>query len=307
MPRTGVVLMGFGGPDCLDAIAPFMRNLTGRKPSPELVKRVTANYAAIGGASPLAGIARQIASALERTLRESGHDMLVRVGMAYWHPFIGEAVAELSVAGCDRVIAVSLSPFESRAASGAYRHALGEAARECGIAVVEAPLVSATREFAEFFANEARSTLMSFGPADRVLIVFSAHSLPVADLAEPDPYIAGLRGTAEAVAEKLGAVPWLVAYQSKGQRPGEWLAPSLDAVMEAASADGTMDGVIVCPIGFLTDHMETLFDLDIVVANKARDLGLKFARCAVPNDDPRVTLAMARQIEVLLQERCSRS
>ena len=326
MVRAGVGLLGFGGPDSAEAVAPFMRNLTGREPSDELCARVWGNYQAIGGASPLLGIACRIAAGLEDALRRDEHEVPVEVGMAFWHPFVADAVANLAESGCDRVIAMSLSPFESSAVSGACRRALNAAAHDFGVAeVVEAPLVSKLAAFSAFFAEELCVALQAFDATDHPLVVFSAHSLPLADLTEQDPYVAGLRDVAQRVVGASGlaavgndggieallpgldafgsataGVPWLLAYQSKGQRPGEWLGPDLNAVLDAVAKSGRVDVVVVCPIGFLTDHMETLFDLDIVAKEQARSLGLRFLRVGVPNDDARVISAMAEEIEALL-------
>jgi protoporphyrin/coproporphyrin ferrochelatase len=324
MARTGIILLGFGGPDSLDAVGPFMCNLMGREPSPELVERVQGNYRVIGGSSPLADIAERIAAELEADLADRGHEVPVRVGMRYWDPLICDALADLAEQGCDRVITVSLSPFETKVASGAYRTAIAEALEADGVAdveVIEAPLASELPEFARFYAEELPAAIGSI-ESDPV-VVFTAHSLPVADLAEQDPYVNGLRDTADAIASHLGwdvgsdgargclggsvsafgadggAQPWVLVYQSKGQRPGEWLGPLLDEVLDAAAA-GAARAVVVCPIGFMTDHMETLFDLDYVAGNKAEEAGLEFVRVPTPNEDAVVVGSLAVAVEALL-------
>ncbi len=142
MPRTGVLITGFGGPDSLDAVAPFMCNLMGRDPSDELVERVCRRYLAIGGSSPLAEIAGSIAVKLSEELSDDDETWPIEVGMRYWHPFIEDGLGRLKEVGCDRVVAVSLSPFESKVATEAYREAIAEASESLGIEVIEAPLVS---------------------------------------------------------------------------------------------------------------------------------------------------------------------
>lgn len=319
---TGVLLCGYGGPDSLDAVGPFMRNLMGVEPSPELLDRVTMRYLAIGGASPLTGIAVQIAQDLEAELDKQGSPMPVVVGMAYWSPFIGEALADLKTKGCDRIIAVTLSPFESKIAHGKYREAIDAAATELGgLEIVEAPLVSELEEFAAYFAGATAVALTDVTPNEGMMIVFSAHSLPVTDLIDDDPYVAGLHRTANAVAVKLGLSEgsvrsfdmiggietlgsdeaprgWYLAYQSKGNRPGEWLGPDMDHVIDAVV--GTeIKGLVVCPIGFMTDHMETLYDLDIVAAGRALDADLEFVRVPVPNSHPSLIEPIARMLSEL--------
>lgn len=323
MTKTGVLLMGFGGPDSLEAVGPFMCNLMGREPSEELVERVCARYLAIGGSSPLPEIAASIAAKLEVALAENGSPMPVRTGMRYWDPFIPDSLSELKELGCERIILVSLSPFESKVASGAYREAVTAASEELGgLEFVEAPLISELPEFVDFLAGGTAVALEDLQPNDGAIIVFTAHSLPESDLVDGDPYVAGLQKVAQAVAEKLGlavghdgaggnvfdefrafgssAQPraWFLAYQSKGQRPGAWLGPDIDDLIDAA-ANSPVTALVVCPIGFATDHMETLYDLDVVAAGRALDADLEFVRAPVPNDDDSLVAAVAGAIAAL--------
>jgi protoporphyrin/coproporphyrin ferrochelatase len=321
--RTGVLLQGYGGPATVDDVRPFMCNLMGREPSDELVTRICANYEAIGGGSPLLGIAEEIASLLTVRLEANGHNVPVRVGMRYWEPYIADSVADLIAQGCDRIVAVSLSAFESEIATGAYRKAIQpmiDAHPE--LTVVQAPLVGANPAYAEFFARSVREALALLGTADAV-VVFSAHSLPLTDVVHDDPYVVGIERTAREVAALLdlgaaqtdaggrlsgdlstigsdeGEHPWYLAYQSKGARPGGWLGPELDTVLDGAAGVGA-SGVAVVPIGFMTDHMETLWDLDIVAAKRAADAQLPFARAAVPNTDAALLDAIVASVEPLL-------
>lgn len=321
MARTGILLLGFGGPDSLDAIGPFMRQLMGREPSPELIARVSGNYEAIGGKSPLAGIAADIAEGLASHIAETGRDVPVRVGMRYWRPYIADALTDLIATGCERIVTVSLSPFESKVASGAYREAIEETLAEYrDIEILEAPLISELDAFTDFLAEAAQVTLSGLAQDAKAVVAFTAHSLPMADLVDGDPYVSGLRDIASGIASRLGweagiegaggelqegfsafgsdigRQPWYLVYQSKGQRPGEWLGPELAEFIVIASKAG-VKAVAVCPIGFVTDHMETLFDLDIVAARAAAERGLIFLRAPVPNDDDLVVSAIARAIE----------
>lgn len=322
---TGVLILGFGGPDSIESVAPFMCNLMGREPSEELVERVCKRYLTIGGSSPLTEIGIAIAEALSAALIDLEKPVPVAVGMRYWHPYIAEALEALKEAGCDRVVTVSMSPFESKVAQGAYREAVQEAVERIGgIEIIEGPLVSDLVEFANYFAGSAALALTDLEPNQGAILAFTAHSLPEADLVENDPYEAGLRKVAEAVAEQLGlqvghegAGPpvldgiraygssqapraWYLVYQSKGNKPGEWLGPDLEAFIDAAAAAEHVTAVVVVPIGFLTDHMETLYDLDVVAAERALDSGLEFQRAKVPNDDEGVIKALAARIAPLL-------
>jgi ferrochelatase len=320
--RTGVLLTGFGGPDCLDAVGPFMTSLMHREPSPEMLERAKAKYEAIGGCSPLTPIAEEIATALEVELSEGGATVPVRVGMRYWDPYIERAMTELVEAGCDRVVMTSLSPFESKVACGAYREAAAGAAESIDITgVCETPSMHTAPEFRAFLGKACLNALQSSG-AERPLVVMTAHSLPESDLTDDDPYVGGLREVCQEVARAAGlregndfagatlpgiesfgclenGTPWLLAYQSKGMRPGAWLGPDLADVFDAAAGVG-FDGAVVCPVGFATDHMETLYDLDIVAKRDAETAGLGFVRAAVPNSSPELIEAFAGLVRPLL-------
>lgn len=324
MSTTGVLLLGFGGPDSLEAVRPFMCNLMDREPSDELVAKVCMRYLAIGGSSPLPLIAAEMAKGLESRLADKGHPEPVRVGMRYWHPFIDAAFAELVELGCDRIVTVSLSPFESKAASGAYRQALDEVrASHPGVEVVESPLISELDAFVDFMAGGTAVAIEDIEPSDGAIVVFTAHSLPEADLEVDDPYVQGLQDTAQAIATKLGMgegradagaalfsefrafgsdeAPraWFLAYQSKGQRPGAWLEPDLETLIDAVAAS-RVKAIVVTPIGFLTDHMETLYDLDIVAADHALTSDVEWMRAPVVNEAPQVLDAIAESLTDLL-------
>jgi protoporphyrin/coproporphyrin ferrochelatase len=324
MGRTGVLLLGFGGPDSIEAVGPFMCNLMGREPSEELVERVCRRYLTIGGASPLVGIATEIAEGLESRLADAGHPVPVRVGMRYWEPFIGDAIADLRELGCNRVITVSLSPFESKVTSGAYRDAVNEAVAGIdGFEIVEAPLISTMPEYVDFFAGSTAAALQDIEPNEGAIVLFTAHSLPESDLVEGDPYVAGLQSVASAVASRMGmsegkdgagddVLPgisafgsstrpraWFLVYQSQGERPCAWLGPDLDSVIDAAAASA-VSALVVCPIGFMTDHMETLYDLDVVAAERTLNAGLEWQRAQVPNDYPSMLDALASALTKLL-------
>jgi len=324
--RTGVLIVGFGGPDTIESVRPFMCELMGREPSDEVVDEVCMRYLAIGGKSPLPEIAAAIADALSKRLEEETGDVIpVLVGMRYTAPTIEDAVKAFVAAGVDRVVMCSLSPFESKVTHGAYREALAEALRDhADVEVVEAPQIGTLDAFAELVAASALSSLEQLDTTERSLVVFSAHSLPVSDLTPDDPYVNGLKHVLDRVAEFIkwqpgragtgepllsgiatyGALetqpqPWVLAYQSKGKRPGEWLGPDLGEVVDAAHAADMMS-IIVVPIGFVTDHLETLYDLDIEVADHVLGFGMEFVRGPVANDHEHLVNGLAEAIVPLL-------
>lgn len=323
MERVGILLTAFGGPDSLESVGPFMARFMGREPSAAIVASAQEKYRAIGGSSPLPGVAAQIAAALERHLRAAGHGVAVRTGMRYWEPSIPSAIDELVTAGAHRIVMVSLSAFESRVTCEAYRGAAFAAAGDTELnEVCEAPVLHRAPQYRDFFGHACAHALDAIA-ARRPLVVMTAHSLPLDDVDENDPYSAGLREVSDAVAaiaglaeggefegdDRLpgiaafgaleGPVAWLLAFQSKGARGGEWLGPDLRSVMEAAAASG-YDAVVVVPIGFAIDHMETLWDLDIDAVGRADSLGLRFLRTQVPNADDSFIDALTWAVEPLL-------
>ena len=320
MRRNGVLIVGFGGPDSIEAVRPFMCELMGREPSDELVEDVCMRYLAIGGASPLPLTADALALALSEELEETP----VLVGMRYSAPSIVEATERFLEAGVERIIVVALSPFESKVTLGAYREAVAEALEgHPEIEVVEAPLIGTLDAFAELVAAGCVSALEQLDPPQGALVVFTAHSLPVADLTDDDPYVGGLRSTVDRVVEFLGyepgmdgigsAVlegistygslvgkqPWVMAYQSKGTRPGEWLGPDLDDVIDAA-AKAEIPSLVAVPVGFVTDHLETLYDLDIMAADRALTQDMEFVRAPVPNEHEHLVKGIAESVKPLL-------
>jgi ferrochelatase len=300
-----------------------MARFMGREPAPAVVAAAQVKYRAIGGASPLPGIAASIARSLEHHLADRGHDVPVRAGMRYWEPSIPSAVEDLVGLGVTRIVMLSLSAFEFRLTCEAYRASAHEAAGAVEhLDVCEAPMLHKAPQYRDFFGHRLAHAIDHVGAA-RPLIIMTAHSLPLEEVSTDHAYVAGLREVADAVAaiaglapgadfsagEGLGTmagfgafqgpVPWLLAYQSKGARPVEWLGPDLGDVMRAAASSG-YDGVVVCPIGFVTDHVETLWDLDVEAARLAIELGLDFVRTAVPNDDDDFVEALVWAVEPLL-------
>jgi ferrochelatase len=262
----------------------------------------------------------EYSGAVARRSTRVGGDMAVpvAVGMAYWHPTILEGLGRLKAAGAESVVWLSLSPFESGATTGTFRAAVEQASVEAGIEATELGGFHTTHDFAVLLADACSEALQQVFPAHRPVVVFTAHSLPVDDpgvgeyvtqLEALATNVAAIVGFGEPDPEGLEAVlrlsahggpgtttPWLLAYQSKGERPGEWIGPALDEVTDAVFTAG-YGSVAVCPIGFVTDHLETLYDLDVEVADQALCLEMEYARATVPNDDPRMIEILARAVE----------
>ncbi len=296
---VAVLLLAFGGPENLDVVEPFLRNvLVGRPITPELVERVKKRYALIGGKSPLPEITRKQAKLLEERLNSSliphPSSFKVYVGMRYWQPFIKDTVKKISDDGLRRIIALPMAAQNSKASTGGYIDALNKALEEkTGLDVKVIGAWNRNNFYIQAVAETVKAALTEF-PEERrnsVQVIFSAHSLPKRTV-EGDPYEAQLRESVEDVVKLVGPMDWHLAYQSKGQAPGEWLGPEVESVMEGLAKEGKKD-VLIVPIGFVCDHVETLYDIDIVFKKKAEELGMNFKRAASLNCSPLFIDALA--------------
>jgi len=271
----------------------------GRTPSAELIAELAGRYAAIGNSFPLLEITRRQAGALERELNGGRPDgFRVYLGMKHSAPSIAEGVALMRADGIERAVGLVLAPHYSRLSVGGYIDR-AKAAVETE-ANGWAPSFSFVRSwhdhplFIEVLAGRIRHALERLDPAERELaaIVFSAHSLPARIAEEGDPYPEQLRETAHLVGVSLGLDETLIAWQSAGRTPEPWLGPDLSNVISELAAAGR-SAVVVCACGFVADHLEILYDLDIEAARVARDSGIGFVRTESMNDDPAFIVALA--------------
>ena len=285
---VAVLLMAMGGPDCLENVAPYLLDVRGGRPtSPELVEEIRERYRVTGGKSPVLDVTREVARALEQRLNMSGHAYYrCYVGLRHWHPFIKETYTELLDALPDRIIGLCMAPQYSSLSIGAYRKKVEEAraelANETPISFVKSwhrhPLLIAA------IVDNIRRTLERF-PAEvrgQVPVLFTAHSLPERVVAMKDPYPEEVKGTAQAVCEQLGTQPTRFAYQSQGRSGEKWLGPSVEEALAELAQEGHRQ-VLVAPIGFICDHVETLFDIDIELTQLARTKGLQLERIPMLN------------------------
>ena len=325
VPNSAVLLIGYGGPNCLDAVEPFIARLMGRTPEPELLEAVKRRYLTIGGCSPMLPIAQLIAQGIEERLLTRGHEIPVAIGMRYAPPMIGDVLRALHERGVRKVVTVSLSPYESAISTGACRAAIDDACAELAdMEVVSTDLLHTLPAFSGLLIGGAAAAIHELKDVASKLVIFTAHSLPMTDIDEDDAYVVQLRsvlnrivsgllmaegteldGTSERLAgiEAYGNLgdpqPWVFAYQSKGRKPGPWLGPDLDDVIGAA-IQGGFEGVALCPIGFAIDNMETRYDLDVASADRLLGADLEYSRAALPNDDPLILDAITDMVEPLV-------
>ena len=297
--RIAVLLMAYGTPRTKDEILPYYTDIRrGRAPTPELLAELTARYDAIGGLSPLKQLTEAQQSGLQRALDFLEPDRYsVFLGLKHATPFIEESVAEIAAQGFTRIVGVVLAPHFSSYSIGQYLGRTREAAEPRGIEVTGVESWAVEPAFIDFLAGDMRTKLLNL-PA-RTKVLFTAHSLPQRIIDAGDPYPNELRSTAEAVASAVGLSKWSIAWQSAGRTPEPWIGPDILAVIdELAATEGgeKVDGVLVCACGFVADHLEVLYDLDIEAERHASERGLAFARTACVNDDGAVMAALAARV-----------
>jgi len=278
-----VVLMAYGSPSLAKDVRPYLEDIRGGRPvSDEAVEELAERYRRIGGRSPLDDVTEAQRAALEREL-----SVPVFVGMKHWHPRIAEAVESALAGGAGRIVGLVLAPHYSRLSIGEYRERL-EAAVAGGAEVV---LVESWHDhpgFVDVVADRVRET--------DAWVVFTAHSLPERILDEGDPYRDQLHETSRLVAERAGLERWSFAFQSASPTGEPWLGPDILEELDRLHAAGERK-VLVAPVGFVSDHLEILWDLDIEARERAAELGLELDRIESLNDDPAFVRALAELVE----------
>ena len=286
-----VLLIAFGGPERPEDIRPFLQRVTeGRRIPAERLEAVAHHYEVIGGRSPLGDLTRRQAAALAARLAGEGVDLPVHVGMRNWHPFLPDTLAAMRTRGHRRACGIILSSFQTEASWERYRGDVASARALVGDGAPEVDFAPAWPDHPRFIeAAAARvSEALAGVPAERrpvAPVVFTAHSVPVT-MAEGSPYVAQLTGAARLVGERLGLARWSVAYQSRSGAPRDpWLEPDIAEVLVDLARAGARD-VVVAPIGFVADHVEVLYDLDVEARRVADDAGLRLHRAPALNDHP---------------------
>jgi ferrochelatase len=283
---TAVLLLAHGTPESLDEMPEYLTRVRGgRPPEPALLEEMRRNYAAIGGRSPLTDLTRAQADALRDQL---GPGSRVYVGMRNWKPLIADALAAAAADGAFDLVAVPMAPQYSTLSVGKYKEAV-ERATPAGVRV---RFVESWHDHPGLAFAFAEKVVEALQRAPGAAVVFTAHSLPVRVIEAGDPYPGQVARTAADVAARAGLPAHRVAYQSAGRTAEPWLGPALDEALDELAEEGAAR-VIVAPIGFVCDHTEILYDIDVAAAAAARQRGLALSRTASLNTSPAFIRALA--------------
>lgn len=303
--KTAVLLMAYGTPRSREEILPYYTDIRrGRPPTEEQLNDLTARYEAIGGLSPLAALTEAQRDALQTALNNIAPNTYhVALGLKHAAPMIEDAVQQLATEGFTKIVALVLAPHFSSFSIGQYIDRATTAATPHGISVVGITSWATEEAFIEFLASDMSAKLASMPANTHVL--FTAHSLPQRIIDAGDPYPAELRSTAVAVAAKVGLTEntqWSIAWQSAGRTPEPWIGPDiLDVIDQLATQSHPAAGVLVSACGFVADHLEVLFDLDIEASHRAEQHGLAFARTECVNDNGAIMNALAHRVHAANQ------
>lgn len=300
--HTAVLLMALGGPDSLEQVEPYLLDVRGGRPTPAaLIEEIRARYTMTGGKSPVLEIMREVATRLEQKLNAAGaENFRVYIGMRHWDPYIKDAYAKLMKEHPDRLICICMAPQYSALSIGAYVKKVEEARVALGGEFSVSYVESWYRHpgLIHAIAENIAQALQKF-PTDvrsAVPIIFTAHSLPERILRMNDPYPAQVQGTMQAVCEQVRPHTARFAYQSQGRSGERWLGPTVEAAIEALHGEGHRH-VLIAPIGFLSDHLEVLYDVDIDFRRLAESRGMQLERIAMLNASPALITILASLLE----------
>lgn len=304
---TAFLLVSFGGPEGRDDVMPFLRNVTAGRGVPDRrLAEVARHYYEFDGVSPINEQCRDLLAAIEQDFARTGIDMPLYWGNRNWAPYLPDTMAAMAADGVTRAVAFATSAYSSYSSCRQYLDDIDQARVQAGPgapAVIKIPPYYRHPGFIGSFTAAAERALASLpaGLADHADLVFTAHSIPCSMAASSGPaghaYPAQLAEVAGLVAAGLGRTSWRLAYQSRSGPPAvPWLGPDVrDCIAELAKSGSA--AVVVVPIGFVSDHMEVRFDLDVEAAGKARELGLPTVRAATPGTDPKFVAMISALVQ----------
>ncbi|RKD25083.1 ferrochelatase [Ammoniphilus oxalaticus] len=294
----GLLVMAYGTPPSLDDVEAYYTHIRrGRPPSPEQLQDLLDRYNAIGGISPLKVITRGQVEHLEAKLNETSeeYEFKAYMGMRHAPPFIETAVEEMAKDGIKKAVSIVLAPHYSVMSVGGYNKTASEAAQKHSVELTSVNQYHLEPTYIQALVERVEEAFQSFDDRQAVKVVFTAHSLPEKIVEMNDPYVDQLRETAEAIAEQLQLENWETGWQSAAQTNVPWLGPDILDRMRELKEAGT-DNLIICATGFVSDHLEILYDLDIECKQVAEELNMQFVRTKSLNTDPLYIEALAQAV-----------
>jgi ferrochelatase len=290
----GVLLMAYGTPDSLEAVEPYYTHIRGgRPPAPHLLEELRERYRLVGGSTPLLEITEATRAALQDQLARYG-TYRVFLGMKHWHPYIEEGVKAMNEAGIRRAVGLVLAPHYSRMSIAGYYDYIRKAQEALGTSIEILPIESwhLHPPYLQAVADRVQAQLTTFPSDEAVTVIFTAHSLPERILADGDPYADQLRETSEALASMLQLRHWTFSFQSAGRTPDPWLGPDIVDTVHRLADEG-VKAILVAPIGFVSDHLEILYDIDYEAQAAARERGIRLKRTESLNASPDFVAGLA--------------
>lgn len=293
MSNTAVLLLAHGTPDNTSQVPEYLRNVTSGRPVPDsVIEEVKHRYGLIGG-SPLTAITLKQGELLSQSL-----GIPVYVGMRNWHPHISDVIKQMRRDGVEKVVALCLAPQNSRTSVGLYRNAVTREAEDLALDFVES-----WHDHPLLIAALAERLTAALADDREQAVIFTAHSVPVRTISDGDPYEQQARETGSLVASKMGLSPtkWFFAFQSQGMSGGPWIGPTVEETMQLVKSNG-YSHVLMQPVGFVCDHVEVLYDIDIAFREFGSQIGLEVSRTESLNDSPSFIAALTAVIQQRLTE-----
>ena len=297
--------MAYGSPNSLDEVGDYLAQVRGGRVSrPEEIEHLKQRYQRVGGQTPLLQITKSQADALEKKLVADGAPARVSFGMKHWHPFIEDVVEKISIDNPPVLVGLALAPHYSKLSTGGYEDSVrrGLARKSSDIHFVMVKSWHKEPSLITALSSRVSSALSEMSGSDRTMVVFTAHSLPLRAVPDDDPYQDQLLETSRLVAKEARVTDWDFAFQSASGPTGTWLGPSLKEKISELSNKWTKQ-ILVCPIGFVSDHLEILYDLDVEARGYAKSHGIELARTLSLNNDPKFIEALAAVASPILVRR----
>lgn len=299
--KIGLLIMAYGTPYKEEDIEPYYTHIRhGRKPSPEAVENLTNRYKAIGGISPLARITEEQAIAIKDHLNKSQntYDFELFIGLKHIHPFIEDAVSAMGKQGIKRAVSLVLAPHYSTFSIKSYNERAGNAAKEHHVHLLSVEEWYDEPGFITYWANNIKKTYDKMTGAERksAVLIVSAHSLPESILQHNDPYTKQLEATAKLIAEQAGISNYAIGWQSEGNTPEPWIGPDVQDLTRQLYKEKGFTTFVYAPVGFVSDHLEVLYDNDYECKAVCNQLGATYLRPEMPNTSPLFIESLANVI-----------